>query len=100
MTEYYDFRELTSAAEKKAHFDAGEPEPHVPDELLVLWDIEEYHKLPWDGGLMEQPDILMMLVAVCRNARDDVLIDAAAIRRQEAANAKGRQQNGSTNQLR
>ena len=81
---------MTSKQEKLIHAESGDPDPVIPPELFVLWDIDEYGKLPWDGGLMDQPDILMMLLAVCRHARDEVLADVELMKQQAAEVAAGR----------
>lgn len=89
---------MSTKQEKLAHIESGDPDPVIPPELLILWDIDDYNKLPWDGGLMDQPDILMMLLKVCRHARDVVLADVELIRQQAAEVEAGRKaiQNGNT----
>ncbi len=85
VTEYYEW--ITSPlAEKTALLSTPDfVEPQPPPEIYVLWDIEEYSTLPWDGGMFDQPDILMGQVAICRSSRDDVMIVAKQIH--EASNA-------------
>ena len=45
-----------------------------PGELQFLWFMEDTHSLPVDGGLMDQPNLLMDCIAVCIGARDQVAV--------------------------
>lgn len=52
----------------------GDPEqieeesPVPPAELQMFWMTRSYHALPWKGGLLDQPDFLMMCMNVCESA--------------------------------
>ena len=62
--------------------------------MQVLLDIEKYGKLPVEGGLFDQPDILMMLLKVCDTARNDVeLVEQSQKQAEEAKH--GVSKNGS-----
>jgi hypothetical protein len=49
-----------------------EHQPEPPDELIMLWEVESFDALPWPGGLLNQPHILMQQLNLCRNTRDTV----------------------------
>ena len=39
----------------------------------MLWETENYNALPWAGGILDQPHILMRQLSVCRAAHNKVL---------------------------
>ena len=70
VADYYEWR-FAPLRQRLQAVKSGLKEPEPPPELLVLLDLEKFGKLPWDGGLFDQPDILMMLLKVCHKARED-----------------------------
>ena len=74
MTAYYEWHECMSLAERQQLIQSGGNEPDPPAELLILWNVEDYNRLPLEGGVLDQPDFLMQCLAACRNARGDVMI--------------------------
>lgn len=49
-----------------------EKEPEAPPEFLLMLESEQNgNALPWLGGLLNQPHILMQQWLVCRNARHE-----------------------------
>jgi hypothetical protein len=65
---YYE-RELLTDPFGNAGF---EEDPDPPGELLMLWQVEGFRMLPWEGGLMDQPALLMDMLNICRNVRAEV----------------------------
>lgn len=41
---------------------------------MLLEQSDTYGKLPWDGGLMDQPHILMSHMDMCANIKSEVLM--------------------------
>ncbi len=89
VTEYYEWVEAPVAEKRLMVSDPDFVEPEAPPELFVLLDYERFGTLPWDGGLFDQPDILMGQLAICRSSRDDVILTYSQIaaQQQEANNA-------------
>lgn len=63
-------------------------EKPIPPELQMLWMVEQYNRLPNDGGLLDQPNFLMSCLNVCRNARDEIGLIRENILKSRAENAK------------
>lgn len=63
--DYYEFILLGNG-------DASQEVPEPPDELILLWDSENYHSLPWPGGLLNQPHVTMGLMNLCANIRYEI----------------------------
>ena len=89
---YFEWHLATPLVERKSLLLAGEPEPFAPGEVQVLLDMEDYGKLPFDGGLFDQPDFLMQCIAVCRTAREDALIVQKSQMQTERENNHGPKQ--------
>ena len=62
-----------------------DPVPEPPPELRLLWQIQRFSALPYGGGLMNQPHILMRLLTAIADAQDDVLALVKPMKR----NSKG-----------
>jgi hypothetical protein len=63
--------------------------------LVLLWEIEDFGHLLWQGGLMDQPAITMNALTLCGNVRNEVYKTKEEIdRAREALNAQFQQTAG------
>ncbi len=77
---YYEAAYLNNSTDFIASNDDSDPEDVTHrdtqpfGELEMLWMVENYHSLPYTGGLMDQPAILMRSLNICRSVRDRTII--------------------------
>lgn len=63
--------ELLAATANEAEQSPVSP-PQPPEELRLLWEIESFNLMPWQGGLFDQPHQVMDALNVCKNAKSEV----------------------------
>ncbi len=78
-TKYYETTYLDGYSDFAMSNDDSNPDEVVKEgaqpfgELEILWMVENYHSLPYAGGLFDQPNLLMTSLNICRNVRDRTL---------------------------